>query len=53
MIPNENGSRLEQICAWVPCVVSLREREREREREHNHKLEQIDRKERVCMHETL
>ena len=32
MIPNENGSRLEQICAWVPCVVYLRERERERKK---------------------
>ena len=32
MSQNEEGSEMEWICTWVPCVDYERERERERER---------------------
>ena len=46
--------RVDLRCLGAMCSLSKRERERERERrkiEHNHDRLQIERKERVCMHE--
>ena len=49
--PKRKGFQVE-VNLRLGAMRSLSEKERERERkEHNHNLEQIDRKERVCMHE--
>ena len=47
--PKRKGFQVE-VNLSLGVMRSLSERERER-KEHNHNLEQIDRKERVCMHE--
>ena len=49
---NEEGSRTEQFCAWVPCTDYLKERERERDTQKSTKQHQYQNKRRmVRMHE--
>ena len=46
---NEKGSESNQIYAWVPYAIYLKERERERENIIT--KEYKEKKKRVCMHE--